>query len=268
MSDRHVVPAEDGWHVEKDDAQRASAKTPTQAEAISRAVEIVANDGGGQVVVHGSDGQIRESRTVAADEPHPKRTAAAATVEALAEGTEVTARAAVDGLAEQGAAVLEGDKSVRAGADDAATILETAGGQIADQADRTAREVRGETAAAASRAGERVEATAARGARAARRQADRAAVAGAGVGDELDSLADTTGQRIHAVTESWAAPLDQVSDQVLLQVGRASHALNPVRFAGRALGATVATALYLASLVSARGTRSVRRAVRVATEDH
>lgn len=47
MSDRHVVPAESGWQVEKDNAKRPSAKVPTQAEAVKRAVEIVANDGGG-----------------------------------------------------------------------------------------------------------------------------------------------------------------------------------------------------------------------------
>ncbi|MFC4834746.1 DUF2188 domain-containing protein, partial [Actinomycetospora chibensis] len=99
MSDRHVVPAEDGWHVEKDHAQRASAKTPTQAEAIARAVEIVANDGGGQVIVHGNDGQVRENRTVAAGDPRTTRTAAGVATDAAVEGAQVTGRAARDELA-------------------------------------------------------------------------------------------------------------------------------------------------------------------------
>ena len=105
MSDRHVVPAEDGWHVEKDHAQRASAKTPTQAEAIARAVEIVANDGGGQVIVHGNDGQVRENRTVAAGDPQTTRTAAGVATDAAVEGAQATGRAARDELAATGEAL-------------------------------------------------------------------------------------------------------------------------------------------------------------------
>ncbi|WP_211241225.1 DUF2188 domain-containing protein [Pseudonocardia spinosispora] len=52
------MPVEDCWQVEEDNAKRLSARTPTQVEAINRAVGIVANDGSGQVVVHGSDGQV------------------------------------------------------------------------------------------------------------------------------------------------------------------------------------------------------------------
>jgi hypothetical protein len=48
-----------------------------------------------------------------------------------------------------------------------------------------------------------------------------------------------------------------VTDRILLQVGRVSDALNPVRITGRVLG-IVAAALYLASLVAARGPRSVQ----------
>ena len=261
------MPAENGWHVEKDHAQRASATTPTQAEAIARAVEIVANDGGGQVIVHGNDGEVRENRTVAAGEPNTTRTAVAAAGEALATGAEVTGRAAADeigatgetvvdeagtaatksaehtrtgaehaaattqaaasGISEQAEAAVDGDKSVRAAARDAAAIAGTTGEQIASQADRTARQVRGETEAAASRAQDQVATTAAGGARAARKQADRAAVAGEGLGEELETAADRTGRRIDARTESLAEPLDRVSDEVLARVGALSHALNP-----------------------------------------
>jgi hypothetical protein len=45
MSDRHVVPGQQGWLVEKDNAQRPSAKAAAPAEAVKRAAEIVANDG-------------------------------------------------------------------------------------------------------------------------------------------------------------------------------------------------------------------------------
>jgi|GraSoi013_1_20cm_3_1032427.scaffolds.fasta_scaffold108579_1 uncharacterized protein YdaT len=66
MGNRHVVPAEKGWRVVKEGAQQASATTATQAEAIERAREIIAKDGGGELVIHAQDGTIRESRTIAA----------------------------------------------------------------------------------------------------------------------------------------------------------------------------------------------------------
>lgn len=72
---RHVVPnADGGWDVVKPDGQRASAHTNTQADAISRAREIVGNAGGGEVTIHGRDGQIRDSDTVyPGNDPHPPR---------------------------------------------------------------------------------------------------------------------------------------------------------------------------------------------------
>jgi hypothetical protein len=66
MGDRHVVPGEKGWRVVKEGAQQASATTATQGEAVERAREIIANEGGGELVIHGQDGTIRESRTIAA----------------------------------------------------------------------------------------------------------------------------------------------------------------------------------------------------------
>jgi uncharacterized protein YdaT len=71
-NDRHVVPDGDGgWAVEKGDHERVSSKHATQEDAMRRAHEIVANAGGGEVVVHGTDGQIRDKRTVGKDDPFP-----------------------------------------------------------------------------------------------------------------------------------------------------------------------------------------------------
>lgn len=72
---RHVVPGENGgWDVKKPGASRASAHTNTQAEAIGRAKEIVGNAGGGEVRIHGRDGKIRDSDTVApGNDPFPPR---------------------------------------------------------------------------------------------------------------------------------------------------------------------------------------------------
>ncbi|MBE1495718.1 hypothetical protein H4696_002818 [Amycolatopsis lexingtonensis] len=61
--DRHVVPnPSGGWDVVKPGASRASAHTDTQAQATSRARDITANTGG-ETVVHGRDGRIRQKDT-------------------------------------------------------------------------------------------------------------------------------------------------------------------------------------------------------------
>ena len=72
---RNVVPdPQGGWKVEKPGASRASAHTNTQAEAIDRAREILHNDGGGELRIHGRDGQIRDSNTIApGNDPYPPK---------------------------------------------------------------------------------------------------------------------------------------------------------------------------------------------------
>lgn len=71
---RHVVPTEQGWSVAKPGAGRPSSTHATQSEAEKRAKEIVRRSGGGEVVIHGRDGRIRDSDTVApAKDPNPPR---------------------------------------------------------------------------------------------------------------------------------------------------------------------------------------------------
>lgn len=72
---RHVVPNPGGgWDVKKPDAARSGAHTGTQREATQRATEIVRNSGGGEVRIHGRDGQIRDSNTVApGNDPYPPK---------------------------------------------------------------------------------------------------------------------------------------------------------------------------------------------------
>jgi len=56
------------------DAKRASAHADTQKQAQDRARQIVHNAGGGEVVTHGRDGQIRDSDTIApGNDPNPPR---------------------------------------------------------------------------------------------------------------------------------------------------------------------------------------------------
>jgi len=74
-NERHVTPhPKDGWQVKNPGSDRASARTNTQAEAIERAREIVGNSGGGEVVIHGRDGRIRDSDTIRpGNDPNPPK---------------------------------------------------------------------------------------------------------------------------------------------------------------------------------------------------
>ena len=70
---RHVVPNPDGgWDVKAPGGKKASSHHDTQADAERRAKEIVGNAGGGEVVLHRPNGQIRDSDTVApGHDPNP-----------------------------------------------------------------------------------------------------------------------------------------------------------------------------------------------------
>lgn len=72
---RDVVQREDGtWAVTKPGGERASATADTQAEAIRRGSEILHRDGGGELRVHGTDGKIRDQRTIApGNDPFPPK---------------------------------------------------------------------------------------------------------------------------------------------------------------------------------------------------
>jgi hypothetical protein len=72
-SDRHVVPAKDGgWDVRAPHARRASAHADTQADAIDRGCAIVHNAGGGELLIHGRDGKIRQKDTIEpGNDPYP-----------------------------------------------------------------------------------------------------------------------------------------------------------------------------------------------------
>ncbi len=74
-NERHVVPnSRGGWDVKKPNAGRASSHHDTQAEAEAQAKDMVARAGGGEVVIHGTDGRIRDSDTVPpGKDPFPPR---------------------------------------------------------------------------------------------------------------------------------------------------------------------------------------------------
>lgn len=61
----HVVKKDSGWAVRKEGAGKISDKADTQKEAEARAKELCGNNGGGEVRIHGLNGKIRDSDTVA-----------------------------------------------------------------------------------------------------------------------------------------------------------------------------------------------------------
>jgi hypothetical protein len=72
---RHVVPnPKGGWDVKKPGSTRAGAHEQTKSAAVNRARDIVRNAGGGEVRIHGKDGRIRDSDTIArGKDPNPPR---------------------------------------------------------------------------------------------------------------------------------------------------------------------------------------------------
>jgi hypothetical protein len=62
------------WDVQKEKASRTSGSAGTQKEAEKIAKEFAANSGGGEVRIHGLDGKIRDSDTVApANDPRSSK---------------------------------------------------------------------------------------------------------------------------------------------------------------------------------------------------
>jgi hypothetical protein len=74
-NERHVVPDPDGgWNIVTPGGSRASGHTDTQQQAIDRAREIVGNSGGGEVVIHRPNGEIRNSDTISpGNDPFPPK---------------------------------------------------------------------------------------------------------------------------------------------------------------------------------------------------
>lgn len=74
MANYHVVRRDDQWGALLEGSERVSALKDTQREAEQKAKGFAASSGGGEVRIHGLDGKIRDSDTVApADDPFPPR---------------------------------------------------------------------------------------------------------------------------------------------------------------------------------------------------
>lgn len=74
MANYHVTKDKDtgDWKAKRAGAERAAGLYGTQAEAEKAAKEMAGNSGGGEVRIHGLDGKIRDSDTVApGNDPTP-----------------------------------------------------------------------------------------------------------------------------------------------------------------------------------------------------
>lgn len=74
MANYHVVRnSNDGWAVKKEGTERRTF-APTQRAAERIAKTYATNSGGGEVVIHGRDGRIRDKDTMSpAKDPFPPR---------------------------------------------------------------------------------------------------------------------------------------------------------------------------------------------------
>lgn len=65
----HVTPRPEGWAVQREKGDRASALTDTKAEAEKIARDLAKKDEG-EVIIHGKDGKIQDSDSYGND-PNP-----------------------------------------------------------------------------------------------------------------------------------------------------------------------------------------------------
>ncbi len=74
MPRKHVVPGPKGWSVKSPGVAKPSSTHRTQSAAEKAAKDAVKKAGGGEVVIHGTDGRIRDSDTVVpGHDPHPPK---------------------------------------------------------------------------------------------------------------------------------------------------------------------------------------------------
>jgi hypothetical protein len=68
---QHVLPNGDSWKVQGAGNEKATAVVKTQAEAIKIATEIAKNQHS-ELIIHGTDGKIREKNSYGDDSCPPK----------------------------------------------------------------------------------------------------------------------------------------------------------------------------------------------------
>lgn len=72
MANQHVVKRDEGWAVLKEKGERDTVVVDTQAEAIEAAKQIAENQGG-DVIIHDRHGQIRDRDTYGKVDYYPPK---------------------------------------------------------------------------------------------------------------------------------------------------------------------------------------------------
>lgn len=72
MANQHVVPVKDKWGVRREKALRYTTLVDTQEEAFETARDIAENQGG-EVLVHNRKGVIRDKNTYGTTDHHPPK---------------------------------------------------------------------------------------------------------------------------------------------------------------------------------------------------
>ena len=65
MANYSVYHDGNGWAGKRDDSNRASVRADTQADAYNATRDLMARNGGGEISLHGLNGQIRDKNTIA-----------------------------------------------------------------------------------------------------------------------------------------------------------------------------------------------------------
>ncbi len=74
MADKHVLPHGDRWAVQTPGKSKPGSVHDTQKQAIDRGRESAATSGGGELIIHGRDGAIRQKNTIPpAEDPFPPK---------------------------------------------------------------------------------------------------------------------------------------------------------------------------------------------------
>ncbi len=72
MSNYWVVQIKKSWGVKKENANKFSSIHETQQEAINKAKKFIKKSNGGELIITGIDGKIRDKRTISpAIDPYP-----------------------------------------------------------------------------------------------------------------------------------------------------------------------------------------------------
>lgn len=71
MSNVHVVKKANHWETKKEGNVSPLTKHHTQEKAIEQGKTIVINSNGGELIIHGIDGKIRDKNTYVKKDPYP-----------------------------------------------------------------------------------------------------------------------------------------------------------------------------------------------------